>query len=193
MAKNKQAQKNKSNKFPKIFFAIFLPFIFLFTLALIVLTLLGFNVFEEAEKYASKIPGISQVTSSNEQESTKDEEARLQAIIANKDAELEDLQGEVDQKQSEVKELEQEVIQLETELQDFVNGNENESMDEKSKELAQSFEGMDAEEAASIVENMDQSIAMQIMAQVASEERGEILGKMDPELAADLSVLLMEE
>lgn len=193
MAKSTHTQKNKSNKFPKIFFAIFLPFIFLLTLALIVLTLLGFNVFEEVEKYASKIPGISQVTSSDEQESTEDEEARLQAIIANKDAELEDLQGEVDQKQSVISELEQEVIQLETELQDVVDGNENESTDEKSKELARSFEGMDAEEAASIVENMEQSIAVQIMAHVASEERGEILGKMDPKLAADISVLLIEE
>jgi flagellar protein FlbB len=193
MAKSNQTQKNKTNKFPKIFFAIFLPFIFLLTLALIVLTLLGFNVFEEGEKYASKIPGISQVASSDEQESTEDEEARLQAIIANKDAELEDLQGEVDQKQSVISELEQEVIQLETELQDVVDGNENESADEKSKELARSFEGMDAEEAASIVENMDQSIAVKIMAHVASEERGEILGKMDPELAADISVLLIEE
>lgn len=193
MAKSTQTQKNKSSKFPKIFFAIFIPFIILLTLSLIVLTLLGFNVFEEAEKYASNIPGIAQVTSSDEEEPSNDEKARLQAIIANKDAELEGLRGEVEQKQSTISELEQEVIQLETELQDFVDGNENEGLNEKSKELARSFEGMDAEEAASIVENMDQSIAVQIMAHVASEERGEILGQMDPERAAEISVLLIEE
>ncbi|RDY72157.1 hypothetical protein DXT76_03430, partial [Halobacillus trueperi] len=89
MAKSAYTQKNKKS-FSKIIAAIFFPLIFLITLLLIVLTLSGVNVFEEAEKYASRIPGLSTPASSEGQNSEASEMDRLQAVIANKEAEMEE-------------------------------------------------------------------------------------------------------
>ncbi|RDY72156.1 MgtE protein, partial [Halobacillus trueperi] len=60
-------------------------------------------------------------------------------------------------------------------------------------EMAQSFQVMDPEEAAPILENMNQNLAVQVLNDVASEERGEILGQMDPEAAANIASMLIEE
>ncbi|REJ09513.1 MotE family protein [Halobacillus trueperi] len=191
MAKSAYTQKNKKS-FSKIIAAIFFPLIFLITLSLIVLTLSGVNVFEEAEKYASRIPGLSTPASSEGQNSEASEMDRLQAVIANKEAEMEELQSEADSKQNQINELEQQVVQLRADLEEAKTEDEN-NENSKAAEMAQSFQEMDPEEAAPILENMNQNLAVQVLNDVASEERGEILGQMDPEAAANIASMLIEE
>ncbi|SDO84301.1 MotE family protein [Halobacillus sp. SY10] len=191
MAKSAYTQKNKKS-FSKIIAAIFFPLIFLITLLLIVLTLSGVNVFEEAEKYASRIPGLSTPASSEGQNSEASEMDRLQAVIANKEAEMEELQSEADSKQNQINELEQQVVQLRADLEEARSEDGN-NENSKAAEMAQSFQVMDPEEAAPILENMNQNLAVQVLNDVASEERGEILGQMDPEAAANIASMLIEE
>lgn len=191
MAKSAYTQKNKKS-FSKIIAAIFFPLIFLITLLLIVLTLSGVNVFEEAEKYASRISGLSTPASSEGQNSEASEMDRLQAVIANKEAEMEELQSEADSKQNQINELEQQVVQLRADLEEARSEDGN-NENSKAAEMAQSFQVMDPEEAAPILENMNQNLAVQVLNDVASEERGEILGQMDPEAAANIASMLIEE
>ncbi|MGP4059828.1 MotE family protein [Halobacillus sp. H74] len=192
MAKGVHNDKPKGNKIQKVFFAIVIPFIFLLTLTLIVLTLSGINVFEEAEKYAKKIPGVSEVTSTDEPASDPEEMDRLQAMLANKDAEIEQLQQDADQKQTTIEEMDQQILKLEKELEDRLP-EDGEDPNQKAKDLAASFQEMDPEEAAPIIGSMSQTLAVQVMREVASEERGEILGQMDPEAAAEIASILLEE
>ncbi|MBX0356444.1 MotE family protein [Halobacillus sp. Nhm2S1] len=191
MAKSDPAQKNKKS-FSKVIAAIFFPLVFLITLTLIILTLSGVNVFEEAEKYTSRIPGLSKAATSDDGNSETGEVDQLQAVIANKEAEMEELQSESDSKQNQINELEQQVVQLEADLEAARSEDEN---NENSKviEMAQSFQEMDPEKAAPILQSMKQNLAVQVLNDVASEERGEILGQMDPETAANIAGLLIEE
>lgn len=53
--------------------------------------------------------------------------------------------------------------------------------------MAASFQQMEPEEAAPIVENMSQDLAIQVLENVASEERGLIFGQMSPEAAAEIA------
>ncbi|QAS50996.1 MotE family protein [Halobacillus litoralis] len=192
MAKGVHNDKPKGNKIQKVFFAIVIPFIFLLTLTLIVLTLSGINVFEEAEKYAKKIPGVSEVTSTDEPASDPEEMDRLQAMVANKDVEIEQLQQDADQKQATIEEMDQQILKLEKELEDSLP-EDGEDPNQKAKDLAASFQEMDPEEAAPIIGSMSQTLAVQVMREVSSEERGEILGQMDPEAAAEIASILLEE
>lgn len=192
MAEKLHNKKKTSGAFTKVLLAVVLPLVFLITLAIIVLTLLGINVFEKAEQYARTIPGISQSASSEESNTNQAEQGRMEAVIANKDAEIEEMQMEINQKQSTIDELEQKILQLETDLEDTLNG-EDKDGDEKAMDVAESFQEMDAEEAALIMENMNQSMAVQVLTYVGSKERGEILGQMNPEVAAGIAAVLLEK
>ncbi|MYL48694.1 hypothetical protein GLV98_04330 [Halobacillus litoralis] len=191
MAKSGHTQKNKKS-FSKIFAAIFFPLIFLITLTLIVLTLSGVNVFEEAEKYTSRIPGMSTEASSESENSVASEVDRLKAVIANKEAEMEELQSKSDSKQNQINELEQQVVQLEADLED-ARSEDDSNENSKTAEMAQSFQEMDPEAAAPILESMNENLAVQVLNDVASEERGEILGQMDAETAANIASILIED
>ncbi|WLR46947.1 hypothetical protein LC065_15560 [Halobacillus litoralis] len=190
MAKSDPTKKNKKS-FLKIIAAIFTPLIFIITLTLIVLTLSGVNVFEEAEKYASRIPGLSTAVSSEGEDTKAGEVDRLKAIIANKEAEMEELQSESDRKQHQMNELEQQVVQLKADLEDARS--EGESDNSKAADMARSFQEMEPEEAAPILESMNENLAVQVLSDVASEERGEILGQMDAETAANIASILIED
>ncbi|MYL70977.1 hypothetical protein GLW00_08940 [Halobacillus litoralis] len=191
MTKSTYTKKDKKS-FLKIITAIIFPLIFLITLTLIVLTLSGVNVFEEVERYASRIPGLSSVASSEGKDTDCGEMDRLKAVIANKEAEVEELQSEADSKQSQINELEQQVVQLKADLEEAV-AEEGNNEDSKVSAMARSFQEMDPEEAAPILESMNQNLAVQVLSEVASEEKGEILGQMDPEAAANIASMLIEE
>ncbi|SEH72954.1 Flagellar motility protein MotE, a chaperone for MotC folding [Halobacillus karajensis] len=193
MAKSGYAKQNKMKTFPKVIFAIFIPFIFLITFTMIVLTLLGFNVFEEAEKYAGHIPGVSQIVSLNQEGASSKEEEHYQEMLANKETEIENLQREADSKQDQITALEQQILQLEADLEEARSEEETGAENSKVEEMAQSFQKMDADEAAPIIENMDEDLAVQVLNLVSSEEKGEILGQMKTETAASVASRLIEE
>lgn len=187
MAKDAHEKQEGGKKLQWFFFVIVIPFVFAITLALIIFTLLGFNVFEQAEKYASKLPVVSQVVS-NEEENPGEEQVdrtdQLQASLADRSAEIKQLQQEVDNKQTTIAELEEQIKELEVEL--AANSESGEAETNKVTELAVSFQEMDPEEAAPIIGNMNETLAVQVLEEVPGEERGEILGQMEPEKAASL-------
>ncbi|MCA0969139.1 hypothetical protein LCM20_00885 [Halobacillus litoralis] len=185
MAKSEQAKQEGGSKLQWFIFVIVIPVGFAITLTLIIFTILGINVFEKAEEYANRVPGLSEVVTTEDEQAAADETSQLEATIANNNAQIEQLEQEVESKQSTIDELNMQIESLENEL---VSAQESEEQtSEKVGELATSFQGMDAEEAAPIISNMSEALAVQVLEQISSEERGEILGAMEPETAANLA------
>ncbi|MCA0983327.1 hypothetical protein LCL89_04595 [Halobacillus yeomjeoni] len=193
MAKKDRADQDNGSKLQWFFFVVIIPIVFAITLALIVFTLMGVNVFEQAEKYANKVPGLSQVVNTEAEEEQTREKDRLQAKIANNEAQIEELEGTVASKEAKIDELKQQIVKLEADLRTATEaGEEDKEKDQRVTELAVSFEEMKPEEAATIIESMNQSLAVQVLEKVTSEERGEILGKMNPETAAGIASLILD-
>lgn len=115
MAK-KITDKQQGTKLQWFFFVIIIPIVFAITLAWIVLTLLGVNVIEQADKYVSKVPGMSQSASAPEEENTKSNNKELQTSLDAKNEEIELLEEELSAKQTEIDELEQKVVKLEADV-----------------------------------------------------------------------------
>lgn len=190
MAKSEQAKREGGKKLQWFFFVVVIPIVFAITLALIITTLLGINVFQQAEKYANQVPGLSQLVSTEEEDAQKEETGQLEATIANNNAEIEQLEEQVQSKQSTIDDLQLQIESLEAELAATEEVDEEEQASETSEtvtDLASSFQEMDSEQAAPIIENMTEGLAVEVLEQIASQERGEILGEMEPETAANLA------
>lgn len=185
MAKSEQAKQEGGKRVQWFFFVIVIPIVFAITLTLIIFTLLGINVFEQAEKYANQVPGLSQMVTTDDEKNQVDETSQLEATIANNNAQIEQLEQEVSSKDATIEDLNLQIENLEEELNATKENNEKTS--EKVSDLATSFQGMDADQAAPIISNMSEALAVQVLQQISSEERGEILGSMDPEVAANLA------
>ncbi|UOQ93222.1 hypothetical protein MUO14_23045 [Halobacillus shinanisalinarum] len=194
MAKKVNREQEKGSKRQWFFLVIVVPTLFALTLTLVVLTIMGVNVIEKAESYANQIPGLSSLVSTSEEKQSTRQTEQLEATLANHNAEISQLEQEVNDKQGTIEELNQQIEQLEADLDAEVNASPAaEPKEEMSseinmvKEMAVSFEEMDEEKAAPIIENMNQDLAVQVLIEVASSERGAILGAMTPESAAEIA------
>jgi flagellar motility protein MotE (MotC chaperone) len=59
--------------------------------------------------------------------------------------------------------------------------------DKKIKHLVSVYANMKAEQAASVIENLDQDLAVKILSGMRGRQAGEILNNVSPEQAAKLS------
>ncbi|ELK44743.1 hypothetical protein M662_09205 [Bacillus sp. SB49] len=191
MAKKLPKQQTGGSRFLKIFSAVVFPLLFLVVLTVIVMTLMGYNVFEQVEKYGANIPGIADTTSTDS--ASSEETDKLQAMLANKEAEIEQLKEQASAGDAEKKDMENQIVQLEKELEGTTEERGEEDVEEDSaKDIAASFQKMDPEEAAPIISTMNQDLAVQVLRLIAVEERGDILGQMDPEIAASYASALID-
>lgn len=175
------------------FLVIVVPTIFALTLTLVVLTFMGVNVFDRAENYANKIPGVSSIVSTSEEKDAQRETDQLEATIEDNNAEIDQLESEINNKDATIDDLNQTIAKLESEVESALEVEESvDSEDNRATDMAQSFQEMDEEEAAPIIENMEDTLAVSLLAQIKSEERGAILGVMDPEVAARLTSLMTD-
>ncbi|WJE17469.1 hypothetical protein QRD89_09025 [Halobacillus sp. ACCC02827] len=191
MAEKLPKQQKGGSRFLKIFSAVVFPLLFLVVLTVIVMTLMGYNVFEQVEKYGANIPGIADTTSTDS--ASSEETDKLQAMLANKEAEIQQLKEQASAGDAEKKDMENQIVQLEKELEGTTEEKGQEDVEEDSaKDIAASFQKMDPEEAAPIISTMNQDLAVQVLRLIAVEERGDILGQMDPEIAASYASALID-
>ncbi len=196
MANKMKHDQEKGSKLQWFFFVLVVPALFALTLTVVVLTIMGVNVVEKAESYANQIPGLSTfVSTADESQNTRQTE-QFETVIAEHNEKIDQLQQQVEDKQLTIDELHQQIEQLETDLESALAASDEQQTEDSSagsdpmKEMAVSFEEMDEEKAAPIIENMDQDLAVQLLAEVASSQRGAILGAMTPEAAAKIASLL---
>ncbi|MFD1018184.1 MotE family protein [Thalassobacillus hwangdonensis] len=174
-------QPNKGSKLQWFLLVIVIPIIFLIVLTLIIMTVAGKNVFEMAQQ----IPGVESLVTSEEEAINENKINELMADVADKSARIEQLEGELAGKDDTIEELNEEILALQTEQEseDQVNTDQEEMI----KSISASFKDIDAEEAAPIIEQLDEVLAVSVLEKVPNEERGLILAAMDPEKAANLT------
>lgn len=188
----KNNEEQKAGKLQWFFFVIVVPLIFVGIFTIVVMKMMGMNVMEEAAEVGRKIPGFTETDNAEEEKRNERKNAELESNVENNKKEIEELKGTVKAKDSKIEDMKQEIATLESSATDKEDKEENEQ-NTNVTELAGSFEEMDPEKAASISENMELAIVVEVLRETESEARGEILAAMEPETGATVAELLASD
>lgn len=190
-------EKNKMNPILWFLFAIVIPVIIVITLAVIIMGVAGFNVIDWAKEKGNTIPVISDWITTEEEKTVQENNERVQAVNEEKDEEITMLNETISDLEATIDQLEQEILKLEenettaTATTGAENPEENQE-DEALKMITKSYEEMDSEQAALILESLDTDTALNIVRGLSNEVRGDIMQAMEPESAAQFTELLLE-
>lgn len=197
MAKNFKKQKEKTNPVLWFLFAIVIPLIVAVTLAVIIFTVAGVDVMAWAKKTGNNIPVLTEVITTEKEQGEQRLEEKLNDTIAAKDEEISQLNRKVTNLESTIDEQEQEIVKFE---KNTSNASESaasseertETVENKSvKSIASSFQDMDNEQAAKIIQNLKQGLSVTILKKLPNDTRGSILEAMEPDKAAELTQLFV--
>ncbi len=188
--------KNKEKK-PGVFqwlIVILVPLIVAILITIVILYVMGIDISKYTKDTLNKVPFIEDNVTTDEEELYENNIAQKEQEIASLEEELEVVQYETQSKDSTIEELEEEVENLTTQLAELEQEETETSNNvDAYEELSESFGSMKPKTAAPIVENMENAIAIPLLRQIDPEVRGEILGEMDPAIAAEYSNLLVNE
>ncbi|HLS07992.1 MotE family protein [Lentibacillus sp.] len=192
MAVTNQKEKKKMNPFLWFLFAIVIPVIMAITLILIILTVAGVDVLGWAKETGNSIPVVSNVIETDKEKDEQRSEEKLKDTIASKDEEIAALNQQISNLESTIDGMEQEIARLENNeaaADDTAseNGKEGTSRTDSIQTISSSFTEMDNEQAAQILQNMEQDLTISILENLPNDVRGEIFEAMEPELAAELT------
>ncbi|MGN7398840.1 MotE family protein [Cytobacillus praedii] len=186
-----ELETKKTSKFQSFIFVVLIPLLFTITVALIVMTILGYNVFELTKEYGQKIPFISSALSDDASDSAKDVETKmieLEAEIKDREAKITKLETELDSKDQEISRAKLEKEQLESEIEELTAMKEENKR--AFKDIVKTYETISAKKAAPILSQMSETEALEILTNLKSDKLAEIMEKMEPEDAARYTELL---
>lgn len=195
-------EKNYS-KLEWVFYIIILPILFVSIITITLLWFLDYNVKLKFLEAFNKIPGIEKLID--------DEQFNDRGYISSNPSKeelqvtLEELKKTLDEKnnlliQAEVHMLEkdEEIASLNTQI-DGLGDRLNEKnvseleREEEIAELAKVYSNMSSKSAANIISNLSTEEAILILSQMSVDSKSKILEKMDPKLAADISIRLKDQ
>lgn len=183
-SENIKKQRKEGGKLQWFLFVIVIPSIFAITLALIVLTVAGYNVFQISANIGNQIPIVSNFIG-NDKEKLELERTNLLATIDDQEQQISNLQQELEAKDEEINRLNEQVQQLQQQL-------DEESQNQKQREellsnVSESFTQIEAGQAAQIIQNLTDESALLILEKLPADQRGAVLAAMNPEKAAQLT------
>jgi flagellar motility protein MotE (MotC chaperone) len=187
-------EEKKVNKFQWFLGVIVVPALFTVTVALIVLTVAGVNVFEKADELAEKVPFLS---SDKEKETVQTSEkmesqlTELKAQLKEREATLADLESEVESKDQQIEQIQLEKEQLERTIDDLTATQEENKR--AFKDIVSTYETISAKKAAPIIIQMSDEEATAILSNISSDTLASIMEQMDPANAAKYTALLTNE
>ncbi|WP_121609260.1 MotE family protein [Mesobacillus foraminis] len=194
MVKKIEGEDVKKSRFKGFLFVIVVPLVSAGALALVVLSLLGINVFESAKGLGSKLPVISQYVNGDDSSTAKEEEQKvisLEAEIKNKEAKLEQLQSQLKNKDSEIERLNLEKKQLEEQTEELTAiQTENKRA---FKDIVNTYETISGKKAAPIITELKDEEALKILTNIKAENLADILESMSPQEAAKYTEMLTNE
>lgn len=180
----KSAKVEKAGKVQWFLLVILVPFVFAIMLGLIIMTIAGVNVFDKAQQIGSNIPVISSVIPKDEA-SLEEQQLELKAELENKTALVNQLEGDIASKEKTIENLNSKIAELTTQLSE--KDDQKKNREEVLQKLSTSFKEMEPDEAARIMENLDQNVAISVLEKLPDKERGLIFAEMNPEQAANLT------
>lgn len=189
IGENMTKEKRKS---PILFiiFAIIIPLMLTVGIVYIGLTLVGIDV---KDKLAD-VPVVSSFIKSNEVEQLEKTIKKQEDLIASKDEEINDLSKEVESLRAIADDLELDLKKKEKSEQknEKENTEREEDGNDALKRAASSYRKMEPENAAAIITQMNDQDAIQILSNIPSDVRGNILAEMESKRAATLTKLMMQ-
>ncbi|OLN22787.1 hypothetical protein BTO30_07625 [Domibacillus antri] len=192
-------EKKGHSTFQWIVFVVFIPLLFALTIALIVMTIAGVNVFEKTKEVAANIPYVSEwVDTGSGQDGKSDSEkvVELQAEIKNKEAEIDSLQGKLTDSEKKIEQLLTEQDRLNAEykqLQQQQQQTVKEKETQQTSNVIKTYETMDEKSIAGIVINLTDAEAVNILKQLSVEKQAAVLEQVDAVKAAEYTKLLSNE
>ncbi|MDC3416393.1 MotE family protein [Aquibacillus salsiterrae] len=172
------------------FIVIVVPLIFAITLALIILTFMGINVIEKSKSVANKIPFLSSVVVTNDEKVELNKVNQLEGTLSEKNTEIDNLRANILEQETVIEDLTAEVNRLTSQLNELEKSKE--TNEELLGNISRSFAQMEPASAAPIIANLDKQLAMKVLLQLPNEQRGLVLGEMEPKVAADLTGFLLK-
>src|SRR5699024_500595 len=184
-------KEKKKSPILLIIFAIIIPLMLTVGIVYIGLTLVGIDV---KDKLAD-VPVVSSFIKSNEVEQLEETIKKQEDLIASKDEEINDLSKDVKSLRAIADDLELDLKKKEKSEQknEKENIEDEEDGNEALKRAASSYRKMEPENAAAIITQMNDQDAIQILSNIPSDVRGNILAEMESKRAATLTKLMMKE
>ncbi|AIQ13348.1 MotE family protein [Paenibacillus durus] len=192
-----------ASKFERFLF-LMIPIIFTLVLIGVLLTLLNTDFRNDMLQIANKIPLVNQwvpdpkeATAGSSQQ--QDQEASSEATIKELKAKLSEQEKTVQQLNEQKTAQDNQVQELQTQIVDMQetasSQEQAEAEDAHEKEIAamtKLYAGMKASKAAAIMQNMTTDEVVQLLSGMNNDSKTAILEKMDPKVAADVSIKLKE-
>lgn len=193
MAKSvkKQEEEQKAGGFQKFLYFFVIPVLFTGLVFLILLSVLGVNVFEKAKEWGSDIPVISSIIGKESKAGIakyEDKIISLQAEMKDNNARMSQLESELESKERERERLALEKQTLESEIEELRKIQEDNKR--AFKEIVSTYESMSAKSAAPILAKMKDEDAVQILSKINTESLAKIMEKMPPEKAAKYTEMI---
>jgi flagellar protein FlbB len=191
-----ELQENESkvtSKFQWFLFVVLIPLLFAITVALVILTISGVNVFDITKKYGQHIPFVEKFT--NGTDAVVNIEEKLRVDLNNLEAKNKEqitamtkLEKELDQRQLEIDGMKLQIERLTEELDQ--KEQEQQNKQKSIKEVAKIYESMSTKNAAAILTELDDDAALTILFALNNNIISSILEKMEPADAARYTELL---
>ncbi|MDZ5711722.1 MotE family protein [Jeotgalibacillus haloalkalitolerans] len=185
-----EAEEVKSpGKIQVFFLLIFVPVLFLIFVALIVLTILDYNIVEKAEEAGITIPFFG-------------EEEEAADTPVNPEERIVSLQAQIEEKDMYIGQLEQEMVSLEDENDQLIGDqerlqadierlqNERDAAGREFAEVVSVYEDMKGKEAAPIIMDLNDEDAIRLLSNLSAEMVSEIFASMPPAEAARYTELI---
>lgn len=186
-----EQEEKEYSKIQSFFVVIVIPSLFAITVAVLVLTVAGVNVFEKANEFKEKIPFMStkeEVREKQVLEETKDKITELTAEVKAREATIAELETETEGKNQEIEALKLENEKLQKQIEDLALSQQ--SGEQTFKDIVNTYETMSAKKVAPIITEMNSDEAMKILSSLKPDTLAAILENMEAADAAKYTMLL---
>lgn len=192
----KKDKKNKMNPLLWFLVAIVIPIFFALILAYVIFSIAGVNVSGWIKDKTADMPVVSSMLLSEEEQDLKRRNEKLKTSVEDKDKEIEQLNQSIEDLEETIDGLEKEMLKLEKNSTNSEEDDDEVEEDDEgmtTKQIAGSFKDMEPEQAALIIQRLDQETAVSILTAMSNKVRGHVLEAMDAEQAANLTKELVSE
>lgn len=209
MAENDfEVEKESAGGFERFLFFM-IPIIFTIVLLGVLLTLFNVNVRNDMLEWAQKIPIVKNLVPDpiKDPEKTKLQDAKdqvksanatideLKSKLASQEANLQKAKEEKTQQEQKLKGVQEQLDSAQKSAEEAATkgtATDADPYEKQIKDLAKMYADMSPSKAAPIMQNMTTEEMVQLLSVMKNDNRMAILAKMDPKVAADVSMKLKD-
>ncbi|SDG97973.1 Flagellar motility protein MotE, a chaperone for MotC folding [Alteribacillus persepolensis] len=180
----KQTKGRKNSKWQGFLLLVVIPIVFAVVMAGILLSFAGVHVIDLGRSAAQSVPVLSSFTEEENETKEVNEVQKQAEELAGKEQEINRLALELEEKEKAIAQLEEALEEAELELEAERTDREQTSIE--LQELAEVYDNMSTGAAADILSELEMETVLRHMAEMDSKARAAIIGKMEPERAANV-------